>query len=98
MAGRIVRFDGFARARYLRLAGNVALGLWALSWVVFGVLVGIHGKSELVSALAAVICILFGISFLLQAAARRLAMRELAELMARDDLSATRSRGLPRVR
>jgi hypothetical protein len=98
MVGRIARFDGLARARYLRLAGNVTLGLWALSWIVFGVLVGTHAASDLDSALAAVICILFAISFLLQAAARRLALRQLAELMARDDLSASRSRGLPRVR
>lgn len=98
MAGRVGRFDGFAVARYLRIAGHVTLVLWVLGWIVFAVLVGIRAAADLVSAVAAMICILFAISFAFQAASRRLAWRELAELVAREDLSASRSRGTPRVR
>jgi Kef-type K+ transport system membrane component KefB len=98
MTSRIARFDGFARARYLRIAGHVAFGLWIIGWLVFAVLIGIRASASLVSAVAALICILFAVSFGLQVASRRLAWRELTRLVARDDLSATRSRGLPRVR
>jgi hypothetical protein len=98
MTSRIARFDGFARARYLRVAGQLAFGLWIIGWLVFAVLIGIRASASLVSAVAALICILFAVSFGLQVASRRLAWRELTRLVARDDLSATRSRGLPRVR
>jgi Mn2+/Fe2+ NRAMP family transporter len=98
MASRIARFDGFARARYLRVAGQLTFGLWIIGWLVFAVLIGIRASASLVSAAAALICILFAVSFGLQVASRRLAWRELTRLVARDDLSATRSRGLPRVR
>jgi len=98
MAGGPVRIDGFARARYLRGASHVALVLWAVAWVLFAVLVGTHASNDLVSAVAVLICLLFGISFALQSGARRVAFRELSELVAREDLSATRSRGRARVR
>jgi Mn2+/Fe2+ NRAMP family transporter len=98
MTSRIARFDGFARARYLRVAGQLTLGLWIIGWLVFAVLIGIRASASLVSAVAALICILFAVSFGLQVASRRLAWRELTRLVARDDLSATRSCGLPRVR
>jgi Mn2+/Fe2+ NRAMP family transporter len=98
MTSRIARFDGFARARYLRVAGQLTFGLWILGWLVFAVLIGIRASASLVSAVAALICILFTVSFVLQAASRRLAWRELRELIAREDLSSTRSRGLSRVR
>jgi hypothetical protein len=80
------------------MASHVTLVLWAIGWLVFAVLVGIRARTDLVSAVAALICILFAISFAFQVAARRVAWRELTELVAREDLSATRSRGVPRVR
>jgi small-conductance mechanosensitive channel len=98
MAGRVVRFDGFARARYLRIAGHVTLVLWLVGWLMFAVLVSMRAAADLVSAVAAMICILFAISFGFQVASRRVAWRELTELLAREDLSASRSRGTPRVR
>lgn len=98
MRGTIGRADGFARARYLRLASHVVLGLWVIGWVVFAVLVAVRAGTNLVSAVAALICILFTIGCALQAVARRLAWRELQQQVTRDDLSATRSRGLTRVR
>jgi hypothetical protein len=98
MGRRIARFDGFARARYLRVGGQVAFCLWIIGWVAFAVLVGFRASATLVSAVAALICILFAVSFGLQVASRRLAWRELQEMIARDDLSATRSRGPTRVR
>jgi hypothetical protein len=98
MVGRVVRFDGFARARYLRVAGHVTLVMWLVGWLVFAVLVGMRAAADLVSAVAAMICILFAISFAFQAASRRLAWRELSALLEREDLSASRSRGTPRVR
>jgi hypothetical protein len=98
MAGRRARIDGFARARYLRRAGHVALGLWVIGWVVFAVLVGTRADNDLISAVAVLICVLFAISFALHVAARRVAWRELTEVVAREDLSASRSRGRLRVR
>ena len=80
------------------LASHVALVMWALSWVSFAVLVGTRADNDLVSAVAVLICVLFGTSFALQTGARRVAWRELRELVAREDLSATRSRGRARVR
>jgi Mn2+/Fe2+ NRAMP family transporter len=98
MAGRIARFDGFALARNLRIAGHVTLALWIAGWLVFAVLVGTRARTDLVSAVAALICILFAISFALQVASHRVALRELTALIAREDLSASRSRGRTRVR
>jgi cation transport ATPase len=98
MASRIARLDAFARARNLRVAGHVAFVLWVIGWLVFAVLVGMRAAAELVSAVAAMICILFAISFAFQVASRRVAWRELTELIAREDLSASRSRGRPRIR
>jgi hypothetical protein len=98
MATRFARLDGFARARYLRGAGHVATALWALGWVVFGVLIAIRASADLVSAVAALICIAFAASFGLQVAAHRIALRELRVIMARDDLVASRSRGRARIR
>lgn len=94
----MARIDGFTRARYLRQASNVVLVLWALTWVLFAVLVGVRADNDLVSAVAVLICVLFGIGFALQASARRIAWRELSQLVAREDLSASRSRGRQRVR
>jgi hypothetical protein len=98
MTSRIARFDGFSVARYLRIAGQVAFCLWVIGWLAFGVLIAVRASATLVSAIAALICILFAASFGLHAASRRLALRELREVMEREDLSATRSRGWPRVR
>jgi lysylphosphatidylglycerol synthetase-like protein (DUF2156 family) len=98
MTSSITRADGLARARYLRIASHVVLGIWVLGWVLFAVLVGVRADTNLVSAVAALICILFAISCALQALSRRVAWRELVHLAARDDLSATRSRGITRVR
>jgi hypothetical protein len=98
MADRADRVDPLSRARLLRLAGRVALALWLLCWVAFGIALVVSGGSDLISAIAVVICLLFAISFLLESSARRIEIRELAELDARNDLSATRSRGVPRVR
>jgi hypothetical protein len=90
--------DRLARARRLRLAGRVALGLWMIAWAAFAIVVATNGDSDVVSALAVLICLLFAASFILEARARRLEIVELVAAAARDDLSATRSRGLPRVR
>jgi hypothetical protein len=90
--------DRLVRARRYRLAGRVALALWMAAWVAFAIVVATDGSSDLVSALAVLICLLFAISFVLEARARRLEVLELVALAARDDLSASRSRGLPRVR
>jgi hypothetical protein len=98
MTRRIARFDGFARARYLRVAGQVAFILWIICWLAFATLMGFRASATLISAVAALICILFAASFGLQVASRRLAWRELRELIAREDLSSTRSRGPSRVR
>ena len=98
MARRLARIDGFARARYLRRASHVALGLWVIGWVVFAVLIGTRADNDLISAIAVLICVLFAISFALQVGARRVAWRELTELVAREDLSASRSRGRQRAR
>jgi cation transport ATPase len=94
----MARADGFARARYLRWAGNAILALWIAGWIAFAILVGIRAATELVSAVAALICILFAIGFGLHAASRRIALRQIRELLERDDLSASRSRGRSRVR
>jgi hypothetical protein len=98
MAGRIARFDGFARARYLRGAGHVATALWLAGWLVFAILVGVRASADVVSAVAALICLIFAASFGLHVAARRVALRELRAMIARDDLVASRSRGRSRVR
>jgi Mn2+/Fe2+ NRAMP family transporter len=98
MAGRIVRVDGFALARNLRIAGHVTFVLWLAGWLVFAILVGTRARTDLVSAVAALICIMFAISFAFQVASRRVALRELTALIAREDLSASRSRGRMRVR
>ena len=98
MGARIARFDGFARARYLRIAARVAFVLWIIGWLAFATLMGFRAGTTLISAAAALICILFATSFGLQVASRRVAWRELRELIAREDLSSTRSRGLSRVR
>jgi hypothetical protein len=90
--------DRLGSARRLRLVGRVALGCWMAAWLAFAIVVGTGGDADLVSALAVLICILFALSFVLEARARRLELRELVAAQARDDLSATRSRGLPRVR
>jgi len=98
MAGRIARFDGFALARNLRIAGHAMFALWIIGWLVFAILVGMRAQTDLVSAVAALICILFAISFAFQVASRRVAWRELTALLAREDTSASRSRGRTRVR
>jgi hypothetical protein len=98
MAARANGIDPLARARVLRLASRAALALWLLSWVAFGIVLSVSGSPDLVSAIAVVICLLFAISFLFESSARRIESRELAELLARSDLSAARSRGVPRVR
>jgi hypothetical protein len=67
-------------------------------WVAFAILVGTSSSADSVSAIAVLICLLFGLSFIFEALARRLEARELAAMMARDDLVAARSRGVPRVR
>ena len=90
--------DGFTRARYLRRASFVTLVLWAIAWLGFAVLVGVRADNDLVSAVAVLICVLFAISVALQSGARRVAWRELSELVAREDLSASRSRGRARLR
>jgi hypothetical protein len=92
------RRDPLARARRLRLASRVALALWMCGWVAFAVVVATSGSPDAVSALAVVICVLFAAGFVLEWRARRLEVRELAAMAARDDLSASRSRRLPRVR
>jgi hypothetical protein len=98
MTSRVARFDGFAVARALRIAGRVAFGLWVVGWLVFGVLVAVRASATLLSAVAVLICVVFTISFGFQVASHRVAWRKLRELIAREDLSATRSRGLTRVR
>lgn len=98
MVARIVRFDGFARARYLRGAGHVATALWLAGWLFFAILIGIRASADLVSAVAALICLTFAASFGLHVAARRLALAELRAMIARDDLVASRSRGRSRLR
>jgi hypothetical protein len=98
MATRLARLDGFARARYLRGAGHIATTLWVLGWVVFAVLIAIRASADLVSAVAALICLAFAASFGLQVAAHRVGLRELRVVIARDDLVASRSRGRTRVR
>jgi hypothetical protein len=92
------KLDQFRAARRLRVMGRIALGLWMTGWLAFAVVVGMGGRADLVSALAVIICALFGLSVLLESRARRLEIRALVTLTARDDLSAARSRGLPRVR
>ena len=86
-----------ALARRLHLAGRVALALWLTSWVAFGVALDVAHDERLVSALAVVICALFGIGFAFEAGARRLEARAFARLLDRSDLVAARSRGIPRV-
>jgi hypothetical protein len=98
MAGRIFTIDGFTRARYLRGAGHVATGLWLIGWVVFGILVGTRAATDLISAVAVFICMLFATSFGLNVAARRLVWREITARALRDDLVASRSRGRTRLR
>jgi hypothetical protein len=98
MTDRAGWVDPLARARHRRWAGRVVLALWLLSWVAFGIVLAVSGNPNLVSAIAVVICLLFAISFLLESSARRIEIRELTELVARNDLSAARSRGVPRVR
>jgi hypothetical protein len=98
MAGSGAGTDPLVRAGRLRLASRVCLGLWLAGWVAFAIMVGTSGSTDSVSALAVVICLLFALGFVLEARARRLEVRELAAMMARDDLVAARSRGVPRVR
>ncbi len=98
MARRIRTIDAFQRARYLRGAGHAATGLWLAGWVSFGILVGARAATDLISAVAVLICTLFASSFGLQVAARRLVWREITARAARDDLVASRSRGRTRVR
>jgi small-conductance mechanosensitive channel len=98
MAGRFSTVDGFTRARYLRGAGYVATTLWLVGWVAFGILVGIRAATDLVSAVAVLICVLFATSFGLNVAARRLVWREITARAERDDLVASRSRGRKRLR
>jgi hypothetical protein len=98
MADARENLNQFRTTRRLRLVGRVALGLWMSGWLAFAVVVGTGGRTDLLSALAVVICALFGLSVLCESRARRLEIRALVALTARDDLSAARSRGLPRVR
>jgi hypothetical protein len=82
----------------LRGAGYVTAALWLVGWVVFGILVAIRAATDLISAVAVLICLAFGASFVLQVAARRTAWREIRRVAARDDLVASRSRGRSRLR
>lgn len=86
------------RARRFRIAGRVGLGLWVAGWAAFAVAVAVRAASDVISALAVLICLLFAASFGFEAAAKRLELRAIREILARDDLSASRSRGTPRVR
>jgi nucleotide-binding universal stress UspA family protein len=92
------RIDGFRRVRMLRGAGYATTALWLVGWVAFGILVATRAATDLISALAVVICALFGASFALQVAARRSAWQEIRRVAARDDLVASRSRGRSRLR
>ncbi len=98
MAGSGAGTDPLVLAGRLRLAGRVVLGLWMAGWVAFAIVVSTSGSADTVSALAVVICLLFGVSFALEARARRLEIRQISALVARDDVVAARSRGVPRVR
>jgi hypothetical protein len=98
MAGSDAGTDPLVRARRLRLGSRVCLCLWLAGWVAFAIVVGTSPGSDAVSALAVVICVLFALGFVLEARARRLELRELTAVLARDDLVAARSRGIPRVR
>jgi hypothetical protein len=98
MAGGSERVDGFSRARHLRGAAHVATALWLIGWVAFAILVAVRASTDLVSAVAVVICTAFAASFGFHTAARRSAWREITTRALRDDLVASRSRGRTRVR
>jgi uncharacterized membrane protein len=94
-AAGVTNTDTLARARRFRRAGRVALALWMIGWVLFAIVVATNGNSDLVSALAVLICLMFAVSFVLEARARRL---EAAASVLRDELIASRSRRTSRVR
>jgi hypothetical protein len=98
MAGSGAGGDPLARARRLRYASRVALAFWLAAWIAFAIVVSTSGSADAVSALAVVICLLFGLSFALEARARRIELHAISALLARDDVVAARSRGVPRVR
>jgi hypothetical protein len=98
MTQGLVRPDPLVIARHLRIAGRVNLGLWVTAWAAFAIAVAIRAASDVISALAVLICLFFAASFGLEATARRLELREIRAIIARNDLSAARSRGIPRVR
>ena len=87
-----------AWARRLGIASRISLALWLTAWVAFGIALDAGRDDDLVSALAVVICVLFGLGFAFEAGARRLRARAFASLLDRADLVATGSRGIPRVR
>lgn len=80
------------RARRLRLAATVALWAWIATLLAFIAFVGFQANGRVLAALGALASILFATSFTLYAAASRKEMRAMAELSARDDLRAARSR------
>jgi hypothetical protein len=92
MTSRLAGVGTFLRARRILVAARVLLGLWIAGWLAFVALVSVRASTELLSALGAVICILFAGSFALEITARRMAWRALTTQTQRDDLVASRSR------
>lgn len=80
------------RARRLRIAATIALWAWIATVLAFIAFVGFQAGGRLLAALGALASILFATSFTLYAAASRRETRAMAELVARDDLRAARSR------
>ena len=80
------------RARKLRLVATTALWLWIATLLAFLAFVAFQASGRVLAALGAVASILFATSFSFYAAASRRETREMAELVARDDLRAARSR------
>ncbi len=79
-------------ARRTRIAARVVLVAWLVTLAAFVVLAGMQADGTVLAGLGGLASILFAGCFALNALASRRELREFAELSARQDLRAARSR------
>ena len=91
--------SGVLRPHRLFFASRVALVLWIGAWIAFLVLTAAHAGAELLSGVAAIICVLFAGGFGLRVLGTRMILRQLAAPRVTDELVASRSgHGVPEAK
>ena len=86
----------FRSSRLFR-AGRVCLVLWIAAWIGYGILFAVRANGSLRDSVGVIACVLFGLALVFHVVADRRAWRELRARAAREDVSASRSRGDSRV-